>query len=198
MPARDHNLRQRYINAAAKVRGAGLPVTIKNLAEILDERQKTLLMQVYRHPELVEAAGITLQVEHALTDYVETLRKILNKNGRASYGDVASMLGIKLGPVSGFLRKHRRAIEDAIPGVTWLEEKGRGHKHFIILKRPTFKKGQEIPVTFFDEHSGRVIFTAVRPAEYIRLWDAKLLKFQQEGTPMPYNLPTREEALRVL
>ncbi len=198
MPVRDVHLRQRHMDAAKKIREKGLSVKIKSLAEELHERQRTLLMQVYRHPEIVETIGITLQTQHGLTDYVETLREILHKHGRANYEDVASMLGIKMGPASGFLRKHRRAIEGAIPGVTWVEEKGRGRKHFIILKKPTFRKGQEIPVPFFDRHSGRMVLTAVRPAEYIRLWDAKLLKFQQEDTPMPYNLPTREEALELL
>lgn len=192
-------MRQGYIKAATALRKKKLPITDANLGRKLHKRRNTVREYLRRNTDVAGSIGRKPEKPmHGMTDYVNVISGILEREGRVGYAGVAVALGIKRPAAFRFLRKCRDSIEHAIPRAIWIEEKRGGRVCHYIALRPLFDRRQKIGVIYFDAHSRRMALTSVNFVEYVRLWDNGLLKFQWEKTPRPVHLPTREEAVALI
>lgn len=184
MRPRDPQLRKDYADAAANVLAMGKSLTSKNLADQLHKEWKAVRKFLRREPELATRLGVQIRKMSTLEQYQEAIASLEERQLKITHARLAKELGKDRTSVTRYLDAHSELRIGKL-------EKRRSAK--ITLKR-----GQEIGVSYLHETTLRMTFAPVTLAEYIRLWDKGLLKFQQEDMVKPEHLPTRKDVARFL
>lgn len=220
MRPRDMNLRKRYMGAAAAVLKRGETLTQKVLAQQLGMQWKAVRRYLLRYPEMLSSLGIKTKKSCTVQDYLVAIGELLPEAAQKGWKVInitmlASKLGVEKSTASRFLWDHPE-ISAAIPKAMRtckrksptrsIVEKRDASAHSsrpvqsagTTETRPRFKKGQEVGVNYLHEISGRMTFASVTFREYVRLWDKRILKFQEENSPRPEHLPSREEAIALI
>ena len=175
---------QQYVDAAEVLRQQRKKLTIRTLAGQLGKNWRTVESYLRRRPQLSRQLGVIIVKQHGVEDYLTAIKKLKLQNRVVTQKMLAHELGGKSeGTVSVFLLTH--------PGV-------REALTAPYMQRPAFKRSHTVTYMVWDERIGRLALVSVGLAEYVRIWDRGLLKFQREKTQMPDYLPTREEASALL